>query len=146
MSSLKVLSLMLLIAVARATPYLNFNPKDDTDKARLQKLHDVIGDGEMRAISSYGQLSAQALLAPYKRYFLESDEEDDFQTHVEDVLRLIAGTSGTDGAIGTVVGTFVVDNLEKLGPLRQMQTYDFKPSIKVFSFMIDKYGVNGLTT
>ena len=64
----------------------------------------------MRAISSYGQASAQDVLAPYKRYFPESDEEDDFQTHVKDVLALIAGTSSTDGEIGAIVGTFVIDN------------------------------------
>lgn len=135
----KVISLALFVAVARASPvlhspsllrrdppapsayplgdacghewqYLNFNPEDDTDKAHLQKLHDVICSGEMRAISSYGHVSAQDVLAPYKRYFPESDEEDDFQTHVKDVLGLIAGTSSTDGAIGTVIGSFVVDN------------------------------------
>ncbi|CAF9934268.1 MAG: hypothetical protein HETSPECPRED_009165 [Heterodermia speciosa] len=94
--------------------YLNFNPDDDTDKAHLQTLHDVICVGEMRAISSYGQSSAERALAPYKRYFPESDEEDDFQTNVKDVLGLIAGTSSTDGAIGTVVGTFVIDNLGEL--------------------------------
>lgn len=144
MSLSKVLSLALVVAVACASPvfnnpsrvlrrdppapsayplgsacghewqYLNFNPDDDTDKAHLQKLHDVICSGELRAISSYGQISAQDVLAPYKRYFPESDEEDDFQTHVKDVLGLIAGTSSTDGAIGTVVGTFVVDNLGEL--------------------------------
>ncbi|KAI4166941.1 MAG: hypothetical protein LQ343_007613 [Gyalolechia ehrenbergii] len=115
----KVISLALFVAVARASPvlhspsllrrdppapsayplgdacghewqYLNFNPEDDTDKAHLQKLHDVICSGEMRAISSYGHVSAQDVLAPYKRYFPESDEEDDFQTHVKDVLGLIA--------------------------------------------------------
>ena len=91
--------------------YLNFNPDDATDNAHLQTLHDIICGGEMRAISSYGQYSAQNAEAPYKRYFPESDDEDDFQTHVSDVLGLIAGTSSTDGAIGTVVGTFVVDNL-----------------------------------
>lgn len=68
----------------------------------------------MRAISSYGQGSAQDVLAPYKRYFPESDPDDDYQTHVKDVLGLIAGTSSTDGAIGSVVGTFVVDNLGEL--------------------------------
>ena len=144
MSLLKVLSLTLVIAVARASPvlnnpsrvlrrdppapsayplgdacghewqYLNFNPDDDTDKAHLQKLHDVLCSGEMRAISSYGQFSAQDVLAPYKRYFPESDAEDDVETHVKDVLGLIAGTSSTDGAIGSVVETFVVDNLGEL--------------------------------
>lgn len=140
MSLSKVLSLALFVAVARASPihspsrilrrdppapsayplgdacghewqYLNFNPDDNTNRAHLQKLHDVICSGEMRAISSYGQASAQDVLAPYKRFFPESDPEDDFQTHVKDVLGLIAGTSSTDGAIGSVVGTFVVDNL-----------------------------------
>ncbi|KAF2228667.1 hypothetical protein EV356DRAFT_495133 [Viridothelium virens] len=92
--------------------YLNFNPDDDTDEAHLRTLHDIICGDEMRAISSYGQFSAQDVLAPYKRYFPESDEEDDFQTHVKDVLGLIAGMSDTDGAIGSIVGTFVVDNLD----------------------------------
>lgn len=94
--------------------YLNFNPDDDTDKSRLEKLHDVICSGEMRTISSYGQLAAQSALVTYKRYFPESDDDDDTQGYVNDVLALIAGTSSTDGAIGTVVGTFVVDNLGKL--------------------------------
>ena len=144
MSLSKVLSIALVVAVARASPvlnspsrvlrrdppapsayplgdacghewqYLNFNPDDDTDSAHLQTLHNVICSGEMRAISSYGQASAPDALAPYKRYFPESDEEDDFQTHVNDTLGLIAGTSSTDGAIGTVVGTFVIDNLGEL--------------------------------
>ena len=144
MSLSKVLSLALVVALARASPvlsnpsrvlrrdpptpsayplgdacghewqYLNFNPDDDTDKAHLQTLHNVICSGEMRAISDFGQLSAQDVLAPYKRYFPESDDEDDFQTHVKDVLGLITGTSSSDGAIGAVVGTFVVDNLGEL--------------------------------
>ncbi|KAL8796259.1 MAG: hypothetical protein Q9195_001374 [Heterodermia aff. obscurata] len=92
--------------------YLNFNPSDATDKGHLQKLHDVICSGEIRALSSYGQTSAENALAPYNRYFPPSDEEDDFEIHVKDVLGLIAGTSSTDGAIGSVVGTFVVDNLD----------------------------------
>ncbi|KAI9663191.1 MAG: hypothetical protein M1821_008239 [Bathelium mastoideum] len=142
MSSSKSLSLALVVAVAHAGPilnnpsrvlrrdqptpsayplgdacghewqYLNFDPTDDTDQAHLQTLHNVICSGEMRAISSYGQASAQGVLAPYKRYFPESDAEDDFQTHVSDVLALIAGMSSTDGAIGNIVGTFVVDNLD----------------------------------
>ncbi len=68
----------------------------------------------MRAISSYGQGPAQDVLAPYKRYFPESDPDNDYQTHVKDVLGLTAGTSSTDGAIESVVGTFVVDNLGEL--------------------------------
>lgn len=141
MSLSKVLSLALVAAVARANPalegptrvvprnppapsafplgdacdnewqYVNFNSDDDTDKVHLQKLHDVICSGEIRAISSHGLVSARDLLAPYRRYFAESDDENDFQTHVKDVLGLIAGTSSTDGPVGSVVKTFVVDNL-----------------------------------
>ena len=144
MSLSKVLSLALIVAVARASPviknpsrvlrrdpptpstyplddacghewqYLNSNPEDDTDKAHLQTLHNVVCSDEMRAISRYGQISAQDALAPYNRYFQESDEEDDFQTHIQDVLGLIVGTNSTDGAIGTVVGTFVVNYLGEL--------------------------------
>ncbi|ERF76598.1 hypothetical protein EPUS_09184 [Endocarpon pusillum Z07020] len=142
MSLSKVLSLALILAVARASPvlnnpspvlrrdppapstyplgeacdhewqYLNFNPDDDTDKAHLELLHYVICSREIRMMSILGQISAKDVLAPYKRYFPESDEEDDFQTHVKDVLGLIAGTSSPDELIGTVVGTFVVDNLD----------------------------------
>lgn len=160
MSWSKILSLALVVAVAHASPvfdnptrvlrrdppapsayplgdacehewqYLNFKADDDTDKGRLQKLHDVICSGEMRAISSYGQISAQDVLAPYKRYFPESDEEDDFQTHVKDVLGLIAGTSSTDGAIGTIVGTFVIDNLGEL------HVRFLSPSLLAFCFVI----------
>lgn len=93
--------------------YLNFNPEDETDKAHLETLHDVLCIGEMRAVSSYAEGAAARALAPYKRYFAVSDEEDDFQSHVKDVLHLIAGESSTDGAVGSIVGTFVVDNLGK---------------------------------
>ena len=94
--------------------YLNFDPDDDDDKTHLRQLHDVICSGEMRAISSYGSGSARRFLAPYRRYFPQSDEEDDFQTHVGDVLDLIAGESSTDGRVGSIVGTFVVDNLGEI--------------------------------
>lgn len=143
MSLSKVLSLALVVAVARASPvqqpilspppqptcafclptwrclrpqvvYLNFNSDKNTDKAHLRKLHNVICSDEMCTMSSYGQISTQDVHAPYKRYFPESNEGDDFQTHVKDILGLIAGTSSTDGAIGTVVGTSVVDNLGEL--------------------------------
>ena len=91
--------------------YLNFNPELEADKAHLETLHDVLCIGEMRAVSSYGEAAAERALAPYKRYFAVSDEEDDFQTHVKDVLHLIAGESSTDGAVGSIVGTFIIDNL-----------------------------------
>lgn len=96
--------------------YLNFNPKDANHKAHLEKLHDVICSGELRAVLSYGELSVKDGLAPYKRYFPLSDEEKDFQeesdyqTNVKDVLHLISEEDVGDGIIGTVVGTFVVDN------------------------------------
>ena len=93
--------------------YLNFNPNDATDRAHLQRLHDVICDGSMRAVSSFGELAAESVLAPYKRYFPESEGEDDTETFVAEVLALITGTSSSDGAIGAIVGTFVVDNLGK---------------------------------
>ena len=57
--------------------YVNFDTADATDSAHLQKLHDIVCSGEMRAGSSYGALSAENTLAPYLRYFAASDEEDD---------------------------------------------------------------------
>lgn len=155
MSLLNIISLALVVALTRAGPilnnpsrvlrrdapapsaypldsacgnewqYLNFNTTVATDRVHLQTLHDVICGGEMRAISSYGQISAQNVNTPYKRYFPESDDEDDYPTNVKDVLGLIAGASSTDGAIGTVVGTFVVDNLGKLLQLRFPISSDF---------------------
>lgn len=96
--------------------YLNFNKDDIDDKQRLEKLHHTICSGEMRALTSYGSAAASSLLAPYKRFFPQNDEEDnydDLQGHVVKVLDLITGTSSTDGAIGSIVESFVVDNLGK---------------------------------
>ena len=90
--------------------YLNFNKDDPIDKAHLKKLHDVICSGEMRALSSYGAGSAERNLAPYKRFFPPSDDEDDYQKHVSGVLNLITGTSSTDGAIGSIVEKIIIDN------------------------------------
>ena len=96
--------------------YLNFNKDDNNDKQRLEKLHHTICSGEMRALTSYGSGAASRLLAPYTRFFPQNDEEDnydDLQGHIVKVLDLITGTSSTDGAIGSIVGSFVVDNLGK---------------------------------
>ncbi|KAI0868740.1 hypothetical protein GGS24DRAFT_481451, partial [Hypoxylon argillaceum] len=95
--------------------YLNFDTGNANDVAHLQTLHDIICSGEMRAISSYGSNSAATGNRVYQRYFALSDDEDDSQGNVESALNLIAGTSSTDGSIGEVVGTFVVDNLDFVG-------------------------------
>ncbi|KAI0429121.1 hypothetical protein F5Y09DRAFT_268536 [Xylaria sp. FL1042] len=92
--------------------YLNFKPNDNTDKAHLQTLHDIICSGEVRALARAGVDAATKTNAVYKRYFPLTDEEDDFEGHVISVLSRIAGT---DGMIGQVVGAFVVDNLDFAG-------------------------------
>ena len=94
--------------------YLNFDKDDSTDQKRLEKLHHTICSGEMRALTSYGSRAAERLLAPYKRFFPLTDEVenyDDLQDNVVEVLELIMGTSSSDGAIGSIVESFVVDNL-----------------------------------
>lgn len=94
--------------------YLNFNPNDAKDKAHLEKLHDVICSGELRAVLSHGELAAKDVLAPYIRYFPSGDEEDTFySSFVESVLHLISEGEVGDGVIGTIVGTLVVDNFGK---------------------------------
>lgn len=94
--------------------YLNFDPDDNTDKAYLRTLYKVICSGELRAIASSGSASAMDLLAPYRRYFPLEDDDDDFPTHVYDVLTLIAGESSSDGKVGEIVETFIVDKIGKL--------------------------------
>ncbi|KAF1942532.1 hypothetical protein EJ02DRAFT_422117 [Clathrospora elynae] len=66
----------------------------------------------MRAITSFASRAAENALAPYLRYFARSDDEDDFQKNVNDIFSLITGTASNDGAIGSIVGTFVIDNLD----------------------------------
>ncbi|KAF7190834.1 hypothetical protein HII31_07993 [Pseudocercospora fuligena] len=94
--------------------YLNFNPDDDTDKSRLQKLHDVICKGELRALSSWGAAAAQdaktSINEAYDLYF--ATENPDSRDVVYDVLMMIAGQSSTEGMIGEIVGTMIVDNLD----------------------------------
>lgn len=91
--------------------YLNFDPSNNADNGHLQTLHDIICSGEMRAISRWGAKAASDANLVYKRYFPMSDDDDDFQVHVNSVLMKIAGQSSTEGMIGIIVGTFVVDNL-----------------------------------
>lgn len=103
-------------ACAHEWQYLNFNPDDIDDKQRLEKLHHTICSGEMRALSSYGSGAASDLSASYKRFFPQNDEVDNYdylKDHVVKVLDLITGTSSSDGAIGSIVESFVVDNLGK---------------------------------
>ncbi|KAI0856129.1 hypothetical protein F4860DRAFT_424609 [Xylaria cubensis] len=95
--------------------YLNFDTSNTNDAAHLQTLHNVICSGEMRAISSYGSGSATDGNRVYQRYFALNDDDDDNQGNVASALNLIVGTSSTDGAIGEVVGTFIVDNLDFAG-------------------------------
>ncbi|KAI9711783.1 MAG: hypothetical protein M1820_001928 [Bogoriella megaspora] len=92
--------------------YLNFNPSDKTDRKRLRKLHEVICDGELHKIASYGRKSAKGTLAPYKRYFPQSDDKNDFQAQVIEVLDLIAGSDSSHEMAGDIVRTFVVDNVD----------------------------------
>jgi hypothetical protein len=99
--------------------YLNFNKDNIDDKQRLEKLHHTICSGEMRALASYGSYAASGILTPYKRFFPQNSKEDDFDDlhdHVVGVLDLIAGTSSSDGAIGPIVGSFVIDNLGQHEP------------------------------
>ncbi|KAI1370151.1 hypothetical protein F4677DRAFT_451676 [Hypoxylon crocopeplum] len=95
--------------------YLNFDAGNEADEGHLQTVHNIICNGEMRAISSWGAGAASAANLVYKRYFPLSDDEDDFQGHVNSVLTTIAGQSSTEGEIGTIVGSFVVDNLDFAG-------------------------------
>lgn len=124
MSLSKVLSIALIVALSHAnavppTPsayplskpcahewqYLNFNPNDAKDKAHLQKLHDFICNGELRAVVAYGKLAAEDFLASYTRYFPSGDEETDSfsQVQVEEALNLISEEDVIDRSL-------VVDN------------------------------------
>lgn len=93
--------------------YLNFNLNNNIDRIHLQKLHDVICSDEMHAIFSYDQVLTQNVLTLYKQFFSKSDLEDDFQTHVKDILDLIAKMSSMNEMIESIVETFVVNNLDE---------------------------------
>ncbi|KAF5673866.1 hypothetical protein FHETE_3253 [Fusarium heterosporum] len=93
--------------------YLNFDPEDDTDKAHLQKLHDVICGGELRAIAIWGSQAASdtenAINVAYDVFF---GTDNDTPAKVNDVLMKIAGQSSTEGKIGEIVGTMIVDSTD----------------------------------
>lgn len=99
--------------------YLNFDPENDTDKKRLQKLHDVICMGELRALSSRGAEAATEVQDQgnlvYDVFFADDEEDEDENTpgSVHSVLMIIAGASSTEGMIGKAVGKMVVDNKGK---------------------------------
>lgn len=78
--------------------YLNFNPNDANDKIRLEKLHNVLCSGELRAVLNEKKLSARRnVFAPYQRYFPPSEEFNHFfQSQIQEIKAF--------------VGTFVVDN------------------------------------
>ncbi|EMD66494.1 hypothetical protein COCSADRAFT_353794 [Bipolaris sorokiniana ND90Pr] len=99
--------------------YLNFDPDNETDKAHLELLHNILCSGEMLAITSYGAGAAERALKPYLRHFGLNEEQDDpaerpdeyhFQNHVKNVLNLLAGDGENNVKLGAVVGSFVVDN------------------------------------
>ncbi|CEJ88856.1 hypothetical protein VHEMI04882 [[Torrubiella] hemipterigena] len=94
-------------ACAHEWQSLHFNPDDETHKGRLQKLHDVICSGEMRAISSWGGKAATDKAEVFKLSF---DLEEETPEKVNDVLKKIYGNDSNDGAIGEIVGTMIVDN------------------------------------
>ncbi|KAM5354927.1 hypothetical protein ACJ41O_001573 [Fusarium nematophilum] len=93
--------------------YMNFDPENDADKAHLQKLHDVICTGELRAISAWGAQAAEdsktSINVVYDVFF---DTKDDTNSKVEDVLKKISGQSSSEGMIGEIVKTMVVDNAD----------------------------------
>lgn len=92
--------------------YLNFDPDDETDRERLQKLHDVICVGELRAVAARGSYAASqatsSIIEVYDTFF---DTDEDTPAKVRQILRKIAGESSSEGSIGTVVGTMIIDNL-----------------------------------
>lgn len=103
--------------------YLNFDPENETDKAHLELLHNILCIGEMLAITSYGAGAAESALMPYLRHFAVNEEQDDpderpdeyhFQDHVKNVLNRLAGDGQNNVKLGEVVGSFVVDNKGKL--------------------------------
>lgn len=87
--------------------YLNFDPNNDGDKARLQKLHDVICIGELRAIAARGAYSATQTDNIYKLYF---DEDPEVYEGVDEVLMMIAGSTTAGSMVGDVVAGMIVDN------------------------------------
>lgn len=115
--------------VARATPsdfplgepcgnewkYLNFDPDNTAHKEHLQKLHDVICSGELRAVSARGfyaaDQTATSIIEVYDVFF---ETGDGTPAKVSEVLKKIAGQGSDEGMIGEAVGSMIVDNTGKL--------------------------------
>lgn len=87
--------------------YLNFNTENAVDRERLQKLHDVICIGELRALSARGAYAAELSNNVYALFF---DTEDGLPAEVEDVLMMIAGDDTAGTMVGDVVADMVIDN------------------------------------
>lgn len=104
--------------------YVNFDPEDDTDKTHLQKLHDVICIGELRALSARGAYAAtQRKTTDNVAYDVFFDPDDEGTSIVNEILMKIAGQSSTEGMIGEVVGTMVVDKNGWLYALQDVPMY-----------------------
>lgn len=93
--------------------YLNFNKDDDTHKSRLQKLHDVICVGKLRAVAAHGGYAAPKSTGEddvdevFEAFFSLEEETPE---KVQDVLMRVAGEDAPGEMIGEVVGGMVVDN------------------------------------
>ncbi|OBS24203.1 hypothetical protein FPOA_04750 [Fusarium poae] len=93
--------------------YLNFDPNNDGDRARLELLHDVLCSGELRGISSWGAFAAsERQTSENVVYDVFFDTEDDTPSKVNDVLITIAGADTVGIMAGSKVGDMIIDNKE----------------------------------
>ncbi|RBR27125.1 uncharacterized protein FIESC28_00069 [Fusarium coffeatum] len=111
--------------------YLNFDSGSDADKAHLQKLHDVICNGELRAVAAWGvQAAEDSKKSTNVAYDVFFSAEEDIPATIQDVLSRIAGQSTTEGKIGKIVGTMIVDNNGKCAAIPDtvdvLRDLDFK--------------------
>jgi len=98
--------------------YLNFDPENETDKARLEQLHGLMCSGEIRGLASNGKYAAENISPSYKRFFPVTDDEDDWsdvQESVTAVLKLLRPEWSGD-PVGEITETFIVDNVGKFNP------------------------------